>query len=364
MYDFSPGFSDFSWYDGGPDGTATACMEATRMPTTHLPVPRQEVTGTLDRSSAAERLLESFLSGRKAETIKAYKADLQDFAAFLKVATIDQAASQVLRSGQGAANHVALNYKAHLLERKLTAATVNRRLAALRSMVKLARTLGMVPWTLEVEGMKSEPYRDTRGPGRGGFRSLLELLAGRIDAKAVRDRALLRCLFDLGLRRAEVVGLDLADVDLGDPAAGTIAVLGKGRTAKVILTLPVETKAALEAWLVVRGQEPGPLFRSKHRGHGQDRLTGAGLYYLVRELGKRAGLKTRPHGLRHAAITEALELTGGNIRAVQKFSRHRDVRILERYDDNRQDLAGDVARKVAASVPGDISQVAGAAKVE
>jgi hypothetical protein len=41
------------------------------------------------------------------------------------------------------------------------------------------------------------------------------------------------------------------------------------------------------------------------------------------------------------------------IRAVQRFSRHRDVRILERYDDNRRDLAGDVAKQVAASVPGD-----------
>jgi integrase/recombinase XerC len=54
--------------------------------------------------------------------------------------------------------------------------------------------------------------------------------------------------------------------------------------------------------------------------------------------------------LRHASITEALDATGGNIRAVQRFSRHKDVRVIERYDDNRQDLAGDVARKVAASV--------------
>ena len=45
-------------------------------------------------------------------------------------------------------------------------------------------------------------------------------------------------------------------------------------------------------------------------------------------------------------------MTGGNVRAVQKFSRHRDVRIIERYDDNRLDLAGEVARQVAATVPG------------
>jgi integrase/recombinase XerC len=51
--------------------------------------------------------------------------------------------------------------------------------------------------------------------------------------------------------------------------------------------------------------------------------------------------------LRHAAVTAALDLTGGDIRAVQGFSRHRDVRVIERYDDSRQDLAGDVARRVA-----------------
>ncbi|HEX9485609.1 MAG TPA: hypothetical protein VF976_00965 [Gemmatimonadales bacterium] len=54
----------------------------------------------------------------------------------------------------------------------------------------------------------------------------------------------------------------------------------------------------------------------------------------------------RPRGLRHAAITGALDLTGDQ-RAVQRFSRHKDVRTLTIYDDNRQDLAGDVAWRVA-----------------
>ena len=65
------------------------------------------------------------------------------------------------------------------------------------------------------------------------------------------------------------------------------------------------------------------------------------------ELGLKAGLTVRPHGLRHLAITSALDLTHGDVRAVQKFSRHKDMRVLNLYDDNRQDLAGDVARLVA-----------------
>ena len=207
----------------------------------------------------------------------------------------------------------------------------------------LAETCG---WALEVEGLRSEPYRDTRGPGREGFRRILEALAARQDAKGLRDVAAVRLLFDLALRRAEVVGVDREDLDL---EGGTLAVLGKGRTQKVRLTLPGPTREALAAWLAVRGDEPGPLFRPLDRSGKGARLSGTSLYRVVRRLGEWAGLKARPHGLRHAAVTAALDLTGGDIRAVQKFSRHRDVRVIERYDDSRQDLAGDVARRVAAA---------------
>jgi integrase/recombinase XerC len=305
----------------------------------------------LDPSSPAARLLAAFLSGRKADTIKAYRADLEDFQAFAQAASLSEAAQRLMASCPGDANAQALSYKAHLLERGLSAATVNRRLAALRSLVKLGRTLGLVTWTLEVEGMKSETYRDTKGPGRAGFRDMLDALAKRQDAKGIRDRAILRCLFDLGLRRAEVIRLDMDDFN---PEAATVAVLGKGRTEKVSLTLPPETHAAIVAWLAIRGGDPGPLFRSMDPAKkGDGRLSGMGLYLAVRGAGEMVGIKTRPHGLRHAAITEALDVTRGNIRAVQKFSRHRDVRVLERYDDNRLDLAGEVARQVAASVPGE-----------
>jgi integrase/recombinase XerC len=314
----------------------------------YAPVPVSP--STLDPSSAAARLLAAFLAGRKEETIKAYRADLEDFQAFVGASTLDQAAGLLMARGLGEANALALAYRTHLVERELAAITINRRLTALRSMIKLARTLGLIPRTLEIQGLKTEGYRDTRGPGRNGFRALLEVLNGRSDAKTVRDRAILRCLFDLGLRRKEVITLDLEDFDR---QAGTLAVLGKGRTAKNTLTLPPQTRQSLETWIDARGLEPGPLFLTMNRANQGDglRLTAAGLYGMVRELGRKAGLKVWPHGIRHSAITEALDATSGNIRAVQRFSRHKDVRVVERYDDNRQDLAGEVARKVAASVP-------------
>jgi integrase/recombinase XerC len=287
----------------------------------------------------------AFLAGRNHLTFKAYRADLEDFSTFTGATSPEAATGVLLSRGQGGANEPGLAYKASLIDRGLAAATVNRRLAALRSLVKLARLLGLVSWSLDVEGARAEAYRDTRGPGRVGFLCLLDELATRLDAKARRDRAAVRLLYDLGLRRAEVVSLDLEHLNL---ETGKLQVLGKGRTSRVPLTLPPQTLAVLAAWLEVRGPAPGPIFVNFDRAGKGKRLTGTSLYRIVRALGKAAGVTARPHGLRHAAITEALEVTGGNVEAAQQFARHRDPRITIRYNDNRKDLAGEVARLVAA----------------
>ena len=137
-----------------------------------------------------------------------------------------------------------------------------------------------------------------------------------------------------------------------DLEGGKLSILGKGRTQKEALSLPEPTKAALAVWIEARGAEPGPLFVNFDRARKGKRLTGTGLYLVVRKLGSNAGLSApvRPHGLRHAGITEALDLTNGNVRAVQRYSRHRNLSTLNLYDDNRTDLGGDVARLVAANV--------------
>ncbi len=80
------------------------------------------------------------------------------------------------------------------------------------------------------------------------------------------------------------------------------------------------------------------------------RLSGVAVWRMMLQLSKLAGLKekARPHGLRHQAITDALDRTGGDVRRVQKFSRHKKVETILRYDDSRRDDAGDIARMVAA----------------
>lgn len=297
-------------------------------------------------SPTTSGLVDVFLAGKSGRTLRAYSEDLRDFAAFLGVEEVKEAANLLLSKTHGSANEIALSWRASLLDRGLSPSTVNRRLSALRSLVRLARTLGLVPWALELGSLRSSKYRETRGPGLEGFRALLSLVDKDQTPKGRRDRVVLRLLWDLALRREEVVSLNVENVDL---SAGTVSVLGKGRRERETLTLPSSTIAALRSWLEVRGTLPGPLVVNMDHKTKGERLTGAGLYFLVRELGSRVGLSVRPHGLRHASITEALELTGGNVRAVQRFSRHKDLRTLTVYDDNRQDLAGEVASLVAGA---------------
>jgi len=307
----------------------------------------------LVKAEPADELLAAFLSGRSDCTRRAYSQDLDDFRRFLGAGKMSEAATALLSRGHGNANALALAWRANLQDRCLQAATTNRRMAALRSLVQLARTLGIVPWTLEVRNVRAESYRDTRGHGRRGVRLLLDEIERRRDKKSLRDRAALRLLYDLGLRRSELVALDVDDLDLD---AGTVSVLGKGRTQKARLTLPAPTRETIRQWLEARGTEPGPLFINVDRAGKGSRLTGTSVYWIVRRLGEQVGLKVRPHGLRHTAITEACKLAqakGMGLEEVLDFSRHRDVKVLMVYRDRERNVQGQLATLVAAGVEGD-----------
>ena len=224
-----------------------------------------------DRGSL-EQLAKTFKEGLSENTRRAYAQDLRDCARFLAALSdevgpdvselLDGAtyvARKLLPKGPGMANAVVSEYRNHLRDDGLAPATVNRRLAAVRSLVKAARLFGLVTWKLEVSGVKSRSYRDTSGPGLKGFKRMMAKARADDTAKGVRDRAILRLLWDLALRRSEVVGLDVEDVDL---ERGRLMVHGKGRGEPELMTLPDGTKAALGRWLKVRGEHDGALFTS------------------------------------------------------------------------------------------------------
>jgi len=296
--------------------------------------------------AAPDDVTAAFLAGRNPRTLRAYAADLEDFARFVGAASASAAVEALLGWTLGTANAAALGYRNHLTGRGLSSSTTARRLAALRSVVRCGRMLGRVAWTLDVDSPKAVRYRDTAGPGVSGWSAIWAAAVAAGDGpKARRDRAILRLLHDRALRRGELAALDRADAEMGADRPG-VNVVGKGRTERERLTVNEPTRVALAEWVEARGSEPGPLFTRLDRGAAGQRVTGEGVRLIVLALSRAAGLDrdARPHGLRHTAITHALDLTGGNLRDVAAFSRHRDIRTLQVYDDRRTDVGGEIAR--------------------
>jgi integrase/recombinase XerC len=160
--------------------------------------------------------------------------------------------------------------------RGLSPASVNRSMSAINSLVAYARRVGITKLRLEAKGVKSKSYRDTRGPGVRGVQSMLAIARDQGHEKTARDAAIIRLAYGLGLRRGEIESLNIVHLDV---AAGTLHVLGKGRTEREPMTLPLNTKQALDAWLSVRGIEDGnaPLFIALDRNTCGERLSGSGI---------------------------------------------------------------------------------------
>lgn len=313
---------------------------------------------SLQRIGAAE-LLDTWWNSRSEKTNRAYKQDMEAFRKWLQhseglpVETVDQASQMLLSAGQGLANRLAQGFQNHLRDSGKAPTSVNRMLSALKSMVRQANLLGMVPWSLTVTRMKAQSYRDTKGPGLHNYRKMLDACKHRHDAKGIRDYAILCTLYSLALRRSELVNTALEHLDLNE---GTLSILGKGLTQRTRLTLPEPTKKALSAWLEVRGTHSGPLFYGMDKGGRlKGALTGNGLYHVVKTLGKKVGTTTRVHAIRHTSITQAVRAASAaslDLSKVLQFSRHSSLNVLEIYVDNDRNYQGQISSLVAVGMEG------------
>jgi integrase/recombinase XerC len=312
------------------------------------PLPALPTTQNLPAVRSIDLYSALLADARKPTTRRAREQDVLDLARFLDVAGPAEAAALFVAGGAPQANAIATAYTRSMLDRALSPATITRRVSSLRRLVKLGRRFNVITWGIDVDSQPVASYRETTGCGRAGWLRILEVatkLAAK-TAKGRRDLAIVRLLHDQGLRRAEVTALDLVDLDA---EAGRLSVLGKGKGERTPVTLNAPTLLALADWLDARGLEPGPLFvrLDKARPKGElARLDGDGVHLAVGQLGRKArlGRPVRPHGLRHAAVTRILQLTNGNLDSAQRFARHADPRTTQRYNDNRSDVAGAMAR--------------------
>ncbi|MCA2711454.1 MAG: tyrosine-type recombinase/integrase [Microcystis sp. M015S2] len=287
-----------------------------------------------------ERVLSDWLATKRSpHTRRVYQKDIDNFLSDIgtelgKFLTLDRHKAYALVS----------RYKGDLIQKGLKSATINRRLAAIKSLVAYAYNCGHSDFMLEsVKGEKLSSYRDTSGVDSETFKRVL----GGIDRgtlKGIRDYALLILLWSNALRRSEVSKASIADFD---PVAKTLRIFGKGRgNQSEIISLGKATVNAIEAWLEVRG-ETNPdkaLFCSVNAGYRDGRLCPQAIYTVVKERCQSAGITKvmSPHRIRHSAITAALEATGGDVRRVQKLSRHSSLNTLLIYDDNRKNHQGEV----------------------
>jgi len=147
------------------------------------------------------------------------------------------------------------------------------------------------------------------------------------DPLARRDRALFELLYSSGLRLAEVIGLDRADLDLADASA---RVTGKGNKTRIV---PVgsRARAALADWLTLRETLAGAcaaLFVSRRGG----RLSPRTVQQRLRYWADRQGIDRRvyPHLLRHSCASHLLE-SSGDLRAVQELLGHASIATTQVY---------------------------------
>ena len=210
-------------------------------------------------------------------TVRAYRTDLEQLADFLK----DKPAVDVTTSD--------LRAWLECLHENYAPSSIGRKLACARSYFRFGKREG---WAKDNPAKELDlPRRDRVLPKVLSERAVNRLLE---KVTSTRDRALLEVMYSGGLRVAEVVGLDLEDINLDD---AHLRVFGKGGRERIC---PIGQAAvtALQDYLADRGTEPGALFLNYRGGRLSDRS--------VRKLMKKLGDAT-PHDLRHSSATHLID---------------------------------------------------------
>lgn len=255
--------------------------------------------------------VETWLSGRSPRTREEYERDALRFAAWLGHGSVPDAMRHLFAGRAGDANKIILRWKGEMLDGGLSSATINRRLAVVRSCVSMARQVGIIEWDIAVPGVKGEARRlETPVTWDAFSRALL-------TEPAARNRALLALLGQRGLRCSEAINLALSDVQ-----GQRLTIHGKGRREAEILELSPDTARHVEFWIMERGRHDGPLFG----------ITANCAQRVVKIAGARVGIPDmHPHALRHTFGTRVAEMNDGDEFIVKGLMRHSDIRTSARY---------------------------------
>ncbi len=145
---------------------------------------------------------------------------------------------------------------------------------------------------------------------------------------SLRDHAMMELFYSSGLRLAELVALDLVDLDLDE---GMVRVVGKGSKERIV---PVGSKArdAIQQWLTVRRGMAQDGENAVFIARGGQRISRRQVQVRVKAWGLQQGLEGNlyPHKLRHSFASHLLE-SSGELRAVQELLGHSDISTTQIY---------------------------------
>jgi integrase len=233
-------------------------------------------------------------------------------------------------------------YRSALEAQGLAASSINIRLSALKKLAAEAADNRLVaPETAaaiaRVRGAKR------RGVRRGNWLTLdqterlLDLPHPR-STKGKRDRALLALLVGCGLRRQELAGLRIEDIQQRDGRWCIVDLAGKGNRLRTV-PMPAWAKTAVDHWLAEAGFSAGLALGAVNKG---GRITGQGMspqsiYEVIEAYGKALGAALTPHDVRRT-FAKLAHKGRAPLEQIQISLGHASIQTTERYLGVEQDL--------------------------
>ena len=263
-----------------------------------------------------------------AHTISAYRRDLEKFTDFLTRREITTLRQLVVAQAR--------MFPAQLNQSGLSSRSIQRALSAVRTLYRYLLRESKVainPFLTARDVGHSQavtaPRAERRLPPTLSIEEIAQLVT--IDPRTDldrRDRAILELFYSSGLRLAELSGLDLGDLDLGD---AVVRVLGKGAKTRIV-PIGGYAREAVLAWLNVRPACARESEQALFVNRSGTRLGARAIQQRVAVWAQRQGLGRRvhPHMLRHSFASHVLE-SSSDLRAVQELLGHADISTTQVY---------------------------------
>ncbi len=252
-------------------------------------------------------------------TVRNYALDVRQFVGFISSRGFSGPADPSLTTGTVRA------FGADLHRRGMCAATIERKLCALRSFFKYLVREGFLPSNPAAGApIPKKPRQRPRVLDVDEAYALMES-AMPSGPSGARDRAILELFYGCGVRISELQGLNRDDYDA---VSRVIRVMGKGKKERI---LPVGSKAVGAVDAHLSGSTPAAsvaMFCSKRGG----RLTVRSIYDVVVKYARKAGVPggVHPHTLRHSFATHMLN-GGADLRAIQELLGHSSLATTQKY---------------------------------